>query len=106
MSSLLAWLALVFASAYAYAAWASQPVETTEAVVKADFAKWVDYPLVKTKFGVYNSRKADEVVAVADCTRFEIPVAKYAPHGWDGRVIITFILQNAGPNVRAKVAVR
>ena len=33
----------------------SEIVEAGRIVVSADFSKWVDFPLVKTKFGVYNS---------------------------------------------------
>lgn len=61
--------------------------------------RWLGHPWGTT-------RKADEVVAVQDCTRFDIPTRQHAPEDWDGRAIVTFILQNAGPTVRAKVTVR
>lgn len=61
--------------------------------------RWLGHPWGTT-------RKADEVVAVADCTGFDIPVRAHAPSGWDGRAILTFVLQNAGPTARAKIVVR
>ncbi len=61
--------------------------------------RWLEHPWGTT-------RKADEVVTAADCTGFDIPVPQHAPQGWDGRATLTFILQNAGPTVRAKLTVR
>lgn len=61
--------------------------------------RWVSHP-----WGT--KQTADEVVSVPDCARFDIPVLKHAPPGWSGRAVITFILQNAGPTVRAKIALR
>ncbi len=48
----------------------------------------------------------DEVVRVTNSAEFEIDVTGHAPPGWTGTALITFILQNAGADVRAKVVVR
>jgi len=61
--------------------------------------RWLGHPWGTT-------RRADHVVSVADCAEFGIAVREHAPKGWDGRAIVTFVLQNAGPTVRAKVTVR
>lgn len=49
---------------------------------------------------------SEEVARVSDLAEFELDVMKHAPSDWAGKALITFILQNAGPDVRAKVTVR
>lgn len=36
----------------------------------------------------------------------KLDLAKYAPRGWKGDVIITFIMRNTGPDTRAKISIR
>ncbi|MDD5570369.1 MAG: T9SS type A sorting domain-containing protein [Bacteroidales bacterium] len=49
--------------------------------------------------------QANEVHQV-DLSSFSILFADYAPASWDGRVIISFIMQNTGANRKAKVVVK
>lgn len=49
--------------------------------------------------------QADEVVLVNDSS-FTVNFKKHAPENWDGRVIISFIMQNTGTNTRAKIIVK
>jgi xylan 1,4-beta-xylosidase len=51
-------------------------------------------------------RDVDQVVAVPDLAGFRIPLKTYAPSGWDGKVHISFVMENAGPGVRAKIMLR
>jgi len=51
-------------------------------------------------------RQADEVVHAPDLSTFQIDVAAHAPPGWNGRVQLTVIMQNAGIGSRAKVSIR
>ena len=46
---------------------------------------------------------ANQVVTVADLSSFSIQPAQYAPTGWDGRVTLTYLLQNAGSQARWRV---
>ncbi len=50
-------------------------------------------------------RQPDHIVSVANLARFTVDVTALAPIGWDGRVQLTFILQNAGRGTRAKIVV-
>ena len=51
-------------------------------------------------------RRADRAVAVPNLARFTIAPARYAPPGWDGRVQLTFILQDAGTGTRVTGTIR
>lgn len=51
-------------------------------------------------------RDADQVVAVPDLANFRVPLKTYAPSGWAGQVHISFVMRNAGPGARAKIALR
>lgn len=44
----------------------------------------------------------DDAVAVADLTNSRIPLKKYAPAGWTGRIHISFMMKDPGPKTRAK----
>jgi hypothetical protein len=48
----------------------------------------------------------DDAVAVADPTNFQLPLKKYAPAGWTGKVHISFLMNDTGPDTRAKFALR
>jgi hypothetical protein len=50
-------------------------------------------------------RQAEQVVQVAALTNFTFAPANYAPSNWDGRAILSFIMQNSGANTRARVQV-
>jgi hypothetical protein len=50
-------------------------------------------------------RQADQVVQVSNLANFQVNLSQYAPSGWSGRVQITFIFENAGPNTRWVVPV-
>ena len=49
---------------------------------------------------------ADQVVALDSLSDFQLSPADHAPLGWSGRVLMTFMLQNAGAHTRAKILVR
>jgi hypothetical protein len=49
-------------------------------------------------------RQADQAVTVRDLRGFALRFRDHAPPGWTGRAILTPILQNAGPGVRALVS--
>src|SRR5690606_18050381 len=49
-------------------------------------------------------RQADQVTQVADLQDFDIELAANAPANWTGRVILSYMMQNAGIGVRAKAA--
>ncbi len=51
-------------------------------------------------------RPADQVVELGNLEDFRLSPATYAPAGWSGRLIITFMMQNTGAQTRAKVMVR
>jgi hypothetical protein len=51
-------------------------------------------------------QQPDSAAAVADLSKFQIAVKKYAPADWAGTVHITFLMQNAGSGTRARIAVR
>jgi hypothetical protein len=51
-------------------------------------------------------RRADQVVKVPNIAEFRIQPAAYAPHDWNGRVTMTFLMQNAGPTVSVRWTVR
>ena len=51
-------------------------------------------------------RPADQVVALDNLSDFQLAPADHAPPGWSGRVLMTFMLQNAGAHTRAKILVR
>ncbi len=51
-------------------------------------------------------RQADQAVRVPNLAHFLIEPLAYAPPGWNGRVAITFLLQNAGPTARVRWTVR
>jgi len=51
-------------------------------------------------------RKPDRQVRVPDFSRFRIRPGDYAPEGWTGRVLMTFLMQRAGTDTRAKITVR
>jgi xylan 1,4-beta-xylosidase len=51
-------------------------------------------------------RKADTVTRVANFAKFQLPLKAAAPAGWAGRASLTFILQDAGPDARAKITIR
>lgn len=66
--------------------------------------------------GIYNAsrdaemvwgtkRQADEVHQVNDSS-FVVHFADYAPANWDGRAIISFIMQNLGANTRAEIIIK
>lgn len=47
-------------------------------------------------------RPADGQVAVKALEGFEIEPSRYAPGGWTGRAVVTFLVQNTGPGTRAR----
>jgi hypothetical protein len=51
-------------------------------------------------------RQPDQVVQVPSLADFTISPAAYAPAGWNGRVTISYVLQNAGAGVQASVTTR
>jgi xylan 1,4-beta-xylosidase len=48
----------------------------------------------------------EDIVAVPDFGRFQVPLKEYAPSGWGGKVHISFLMQHAGPGARARFTVR
>ena len=50
-------------------------------------------------------RQADQVVGISNLANFQVNLSDYAPANWSGRAQITFIMQNAGNNTRAKFAI-
>jgi xylan 1,4-beta-xylosidase len=48
----------------------------------------------------------DSAVAVGDFARFQIAVKKNSPADWTGVVHITFLMQDAGPETRARIVIR
>ena len=86
--------------------------------LRLDYAVGEDYAAsVLLHGGLYNDgraaampwgteRPADQVVALDDLTNIQLAAASYAPAGWSGRLIITFMMQNSGAETRAKVVVR
>jgi xylan 1,4-beta-xylosidase len=48
----------------------------------------------------------DDTVAVPDLAKFQIPLKKLAPAGWNGEVHISFLMQNSGPGTQAKFTLR
>ena len=51
-------------------------------------------------------RGPEQVVEVQDLSDIQLSPAQYAPEGWSGRLIMTFMMQNTGAQTRAKVFVR
>ncbi|MCY4061265.1 MAG: hypothetical protein OXG53_02735 [Chloroflexi bacterium] len=51
-------------------------------------------------------RQADEIVELDDLSMMRLEPARFAPAGWNGRLIITFMMQNTGAATRAKVVIR
>ncbi|HWB87429.1 MAG TPA: hypothetical protein VG675_25020 [Bryobacteraceae bacterium] len=51
-------------------------------------------------------RPADLSGAVADFGEFDLPLRKYAPSQWAGTAQLTFLMQNAGNGVQARISVR
>ena len=51
-------------------------------------------------------RQPDQAVQVSNLSDFTISPSTYAPTGWNGRVSISYVLQNAGAGVRAAVTTR
>jgi len=51
-------------------------------------------------------RPADQAVAVGNLASFQIRPKEYAPANWGGRAQVTLIMQNSGPDTRAKFMVR
>ena len=50
--------------------------------------------------------RLDQVVALENLADIQLSAAMYAPEGWSGRLIMTFMMQNTGAGTRAKVLVR
>jgi hypothetical protein len=48
-------------------------------------------------------RQADQVVQVGSLSSFSITLANYAPSGWDGRAILSPVMQDTGAGSRTKV---
>ena len=51
-------------------------------------------------------RPADEVVETYDMSMMRIEPVRLAPEGWNGRLILTVMMQNTGAGTRAKVRIR
>ena len=51
-------------------------------------------------------RKEDQAILVKDLSDFHIPLKKYAPADWTGRVQLTLLLENTGQETRAKFSIR
>jgi len=45
-------------------------------------------------------------VAVPDFANFQAPLKAYAPPNWKGQAHISFVMQDAGPDARAKIMLR
>jgi hypothetical protein len=50
--------------------------------------------------------EVDQVVAVPDFANFQVPLKTYAPPNWKGQAHISFVMQDAGPDARAKILLR
>ena len=50
--------------------------------------------------------RPDQVMALENLADIQLSPAMYAPEGWSGRLIMTFMMQNTGAGSRAKVFVR
>ena len=48
----------------------------------------------------------DETVAVPNIAKFRIPLREKAPAGWSGEVQLSFLMQDTGPDTRAKFTLR
>lgn len=51
-------------------------------------------------------KQADEVISVSNLAEFQIKLKELAPKDWEGKAHITFIMQNAGAGIRAKIILR
>ena len=51
-------------------------------------------------------RPADQVVELESLADFLLSPGRYAPRGWSGRVMLTFLMQNTGARTRARATVR
>ena len=51
-------------------------------------------------------RQVDRAVEVKSLARFEVILRDYAPTGWTGAALVTFILQNSGPGTSARFCLR
>lgn len=51
-------------------------------------------------------RKADEIVTVEELAQFAVEPARHAPPEWDGRVLISAGMADAGPGARAEITIR
>ena len=51
-------------------------------------------------------RQPDQVFAVDDLSNMRLEPAQYAPKDWNGRLILTVMMQNTGAGTRAKVRIR
>jgi len=50
--------------------------------------------------------EVDQVVAVPDFASFQISLKTYAPPNWKGQAHIAFVMQDVGPDARAKIMLR
>ena len=51
-------------------------------------------------------RQVDRAVEVRSLSRFDVILRDYAPAGWTGGALVTFILQNSGPGTSARFCLR
>lgn len=51
-------------------------------------------------------RAPDEAVAVSSLKHFSVQLSKYAPMQWNGRIILSYVLQATGQGTRVKVTIR
>lgn len=80
--------------------------------VRVDYAVglgWVSGPVYATKAGFelpalpFGAQEAPVSVQPMAAAGVEIPLAQHAPAGWTGRVLVTFILKDAGRNSWAEM---
>lgn len=63
-------------------------------------------PMRTEKLPWGTKRQADKIIKVDNLGLLEFAPADYAPNNWNGRAILSFVMQNTGPHTRAKVIIR
>lgn len=51
-------------------------------------------------------RQPEQVVELGDLSGFQLSPSQFAPAGWSGRLIMSFMMQNTGAHTRAKIALQ
>ncbi|MBC8083791.1 MAG: T9SS type A sorting domain-containing protein [Hymenobacter sp.] len=64
------------------------------------------YNAGRTALFPYGTKRPADAVQQVDLLNFNVRPADYAPAGWDGRVILSAVLQHTGAGSRADVTVR